>query len=94
MKRTSSEPTTSAAPTKKPSTLNNTDGFSADSIPPHNYHLGENNYAVVSDFGYIINVHIRKFRADENGRFFPTKNYVSFSPFVWETLSNDMHRLP
>ncbi|GBN37467.1 hypothetical protein AVEN_168325-1 [Araneus ventricosus] len=39
MKRTSSEPATSAATAKKPSTLNNIDGFTADSIPPHHYHL-------------------------------------------------------
>ncbi|GBO45689.1 hypothetical protein AVEN_263223-1 [Araneus ventricosus] len=37
---------------------------------------------------------MRKLRTDENGRIFPTKNGVSFSPSVWETLSNQMHRLP
>ncbi|GBN18830.1 hypothetical protein AVEN_111782-1 [Araneus ventricosus] len=94
MKRASSEPATSASPAKKPSTLNNIDGFTADSIPPHHYNLGESNYAVVSDFGDVINVHIRKFRTDENGRIFLTKNGVSFSPLVWETLSNDMHIFP
>ncbi|GBM46569.1 hypothetical protein AVEN_16321-1, partial [Araneus ventricosus] len=39
MKRPSSEPATSVAPAKKPSMLNNIDGFIADSIPPHHYHL-------------------------------------------------------
>ncbi|GBM32661.1 hypothetical protein AVEN_89654-1 [Araneus ventricosus] len=82
------------APAKKPSTLINTDGFTADSIPPHYYHLGEDNHAVVSDFRDAINVHIRKFRMDENGRIFPAKNGVSFSPFMFETLSNDMPKLP
>ncbi|GBM99801.1 hypothetical protein AVEN_62548-1 [Araneus ventricosus] len=76
MKRTSSEPATSVAPAKKPSTLNNIDGFIADSIPPHHYHLGEYNYVMVSDFEDVINVHIRKFRTDENGRIFPTKKMV------------------
>ncbi|GBN19275.1 hypothetical protein AVEN_254241-1 [Araneus ventricosus] len=74
MKRALAEPATSATPAKKPSTFNNTDGFTADSVPPHNYHLGEANYAVVSDFGDVINAHIRKFRTNENGRIFPTKN--------------------
>ncbi|GBL86961.1 hypothetical protein AVEN_27960-1 [Araneus ventricosus] len=94
MKRASSESASSADPAKKLSIFNNTDSLTADSIPPNHYHLGVDNYAVVSDFGDVINVHIRKFRTDENGKIFPTKNAVSFSPFVWETLSNDMHRLP
>ncbi|GBL91676.1 hypothetical protein AVEN_71329-1 [Araneus ventricosus] len=97
MKRTSSEPAISAAPAKKPSTLNNVDGFTADSIPPHHYHLREDSYAVVNDFGDVINEHIRKFRTDdgtEDGRIFLTKNGVCFLAFVWVTLSNDMHRLP
>ncbi|GBM32416.1 hypothetical protein AVEN_239806-1 [Araneus ventricosus] len=79
MKRTSSNPAASAAPAKEHPKLNNSDGFTADSIPPHH----ENNYAVGSDFGDVINVHFRKFRTDENGRIFSTKNCVSFSPFVW-----------
>ncbi|GBM48228.1 hypothetical protein AVEN_72495-1 [Araneus ventricosus] len=79
-----------AAPAKKPSTVSNTDGFTADSIPPHHFHIGEDNYAVVSDFGDVINVHIRKFRTDENGRIFPTKTGVSFSPYVWESLVTEM----
>ncbi|GBN11037.1 hypothetical protein AVEN_181257-1 [Araneus ventricosus] len=94
MKRAPSESASSAAPAKKPSIFNSTDSFTADSITPNHYYLGVDNYAVVSDFGDVINVHIRKFRMDENGKIFPTKNGVSFSPFVWETLSNDMHRLP
>ncbi|GBM92182.1 hypothetical protein AVEN_115631-1 [Araneus ventricosus] len=94
MKCASSESAFSAAPGKKPSIFNNTDGFTADSIPPNHYNLGMDNYAVISDFGDVINVQIRKFRTDENGRIFPTKNEISFSPFMWETLSNGMHRLP
>ncbi|GBN61772.1 hypothetical protein AVEN_223596-1, partial [Araneus ventricosus] len=74
MKRTSSESASSATPAKKPSIFNNTGGFTADSIPQHHYHLGEDDYAVVSDFGDVLNVHIRKFRTNENGRIFPTKN--------------------
>ncbi|GBM65889.1 hypothetical protein AVEN_23922-1 [Araneus ventricosus] len=69
-KRASSESASSATPAKKPSTLNNTGGFTADSIPQHHYHLGENNYAVVSDFEDVLNVHIRKFKTNENGRIF------------------------
>ncbi|GBM17384.1 hypothetical protein AVEN_13259-1 [Araneus ventricosus] len=53
MKRALPEPTTSAAPAKKSPTSNNTDGFTSDSIPSHHYHLGEDNYAVVSDFGNV-----------------------------------------
>ncbi|GBO08063.1 hypothetical protein AVEN_77187-1 [Araneus ventricosus] len=90
MKRASSESTSSAAPAKKPSTLYNTDGFTAHSIPPHHYHLGEDNYAVISDFGDALNVHIRKFKTNENGRIFPNKNDVSFSPYVWESLAFEM----
>ncbi|GBM92178.1 hypothetical protein AVEN_115629-1 [Araneus ventricosus] len=93
MKRASSESASSAAPAKKPSIFNNTDGFTAHSIPPNHYNLGMDNYDVISDFGDVINVQIRKFRT-ENGRIFPTKNGVSFSSFVFETLSNGIHRLP
>ncbi|GBN74238.1 hypothetical protein AVEN_85310-1 [Araneus ventricosus] len=78
MKRTSSESAFSATAAKNLSTFNNTGGFTADSIPQHHYHLGENNYAVVSDFGNVLNVHIRKFKTNENGRIFPTKNGVNF----------------
>ncbi|GBM92357.1 hypothetical protein AVEN_9197-1 [Araneus ventricosus] len=84
MKRASSESASSATPAKKPYTFSNTGGFTAD------YHLGENNYAVVSDFGDVLNVHIRKFKTNENGRIFPTKNGVSFSPCVWESLVTEM----
>ncbi|GBN04258.1 hypothetical protein AVEN_128506-1 [Araneus ventricosus] len=90
MKRASSASTSSATPTKKPSTFSNTGGFTADSIPQHHYHLGEDNYAVVSDFGDVLNVHIRKFKMNENGRIFPTKNGVSFSPYVWESIVTEM----
>ncbi|GBO08061.1 hypothetical protein AVEN_77185-1 [Araneus ventricosus] len=90
MKRASSESTSSAAPAKKPSTFNNTDGFTAHSIPPHHYHLGEDNYAMISDFEDALNVHIRKFKTNENGRIFPNKNDVSFSPYVWESLVIEM----
>ncbi|GBN86355.1 hypothetical protein AVEN_200630-1 [Araneus ventricosus] len=62
MKRASSESASSVTAAKKLSTFNNTGGFTADSIPQHHYHLGENNYAVVSDFGNVLNVHIRKFK--------------------------------
>ncbi|GBN87919.1 hypothetical protein AVEN_155586-1 [Araneus ventricosus] len=90
MKRASSESASSKTAPKKLSTFNNTDGFTVDSIPPHHYHLGENNYAVVSDFANVLNVHIRKFKTNENGRIFPTKNGVSFSPYVWESLVTEM----
>ncbi|GBN52807.1 hypothetical protein AVEN_221774-1 [Araneus ventricosus] len=90
MKRVSSESASSAAPAKKPSTFSNTGGFTADSIPQHHYHLGEDNYAVVSDFGDVLNAFIRKFRKKENGRIFPTKNGVSFSSYVWESLVTEM----
>ncbi|GBM80547.1 hypothetical protein AVEN_91658-1 [Araneus ventricosus] len=91
MKRASSESASSATLARKPSTFN-TGGFTADSIPQHHYHLGEDNYAVVSDFGDVLNVHIRKFRTNENGRIFPTKNGVSFSPYVWESLVTEMDK--
>ncbi|GBM79808.1 hypothetical protein AVEN_268111-1 [Araneus ventricosus] len=90
MKRASSESASSMTAQKKLSTFNNTCGFTVDSIPPHHYHLGENNYAVVSDFANVLNVHIRKFKTNENGRIFPTKNGVSFSPYVWESLVTEM----
>ncbi|GBN29705.1 hypothetical protein AVEN_51379-1 [Araneus ventricosus] len=90
MKRASSESASSATPAKKPSTFNNTGGFTADSIPQHHYHLGEDIYAMVSDFGDALNVHIRKFRTNENSRIFPTKNGDSFSPYVWESLVTEM----
>ncbi|GBN79665.1 hypothetical protein AVEN_181793-1 [Araneus ventricosus] len=90
MKRASSESASSATPAKKPSTFNNTGGFTADSIPQHHYHPGVNNFAVVSDFGNVLNVNIRKFKTNENGRISPTKNGVSFSPYVWESLVTEM----
>ncbi|GBN19250.1 hypothetical protein AVEN_65985-1 [Araneus ventricosus] len=90
MKRASSESASSATPAKKPLIFNNTGGFTADSITQHHYHLVENNFAVVSDFGDVLNVHIQKFKTNENGRIFPTKNGVSFSPYVWESLFTEM----
>ncbi|GBN01328.1 hypothetical protein AVEN_24146-1 [Araneus ventricosus] len=90
MKRALPEPATSAAPAKRPSALNNTESFTSDSILPHHYHIGEETYAVVSDFGDVLNVHIRKFRTDENGTILPTKDAVSFSPFVRESLVTEM----
>ncbi|GBM99069.1 hypothetical protein AVEN_268012-1, partial [Araneus ventricosus] len=74
MKRASSESGSSKTAPKKLSTFNNTGGFTVDSIPPHHYHLGENNYAVASDFANVLNVYIQKFKTNENGRIFPTKN--------------------
>ncbi|GBM96641.1 hypothetical protein AVEN_161781-1, partial [Araneus ventricosus] len=62
--------------------------------PQHHYHLGEDNYAVVSDFRDVINVHIRKYKMDDNGRILPTKKGISFSPFVWESMSKEIDRLP
>ncbi|GBN32337.1 hypothetical protein AVEN_130642-1, partial [Araneus ventricosus] len=67
MKRASSESASSTTSAKKPSTFNNTAGFTADSIPQHHYYLGENNYAVISDFEDVLNVYIRKFKTNENG---------------------------
>ncbi|KAF8794331.1 hypothetical protein HNY73_002322 [Argiope bruennichi] len=80
-------------PAKKVSTPSPNSSFTLDSIPPHHYHFGGDKCAVVSDFGNALNVHIRKFRTDDHGRIFPTKNGVSFSPFVWESLSKDIDRL-
>ncbi|GBL78535.1 hypothetical protein AVEN_225184-1, partial [Araneus ventricosus] len=59
MKRASSESASSATAAKKLSTFNNTGGFTADSIPQHHYHLGENNYAVVRDFGNVLTLSLR-----------------------------------
>ncbi|GBL82535.1 hypothetical protein AVEN_11851-1 [Araneus ventricosus] len=67
MKRASSESASSTTSAKKPSTFNNTGGFTADSIPQHHYYLGENNYAAISDFEDVLNVYIRKFKTNENG---------------------------
>ncbi|GBN70697.1 hypothetical protein AVEN_171550-1 [Araneus ventricosus] len=67
MKRASSESASSTTSAKKPSTFNNTGGFTADSIPQHHYYLGEDNYAVISDFEDVLNVYIRKFKTNENG---------------------------
>ncbi|GBO03555.1 hypothetical protein AVEN_152450-1 [Araneus ventricosus] len=78
MKRASSESASSETAAKKLSTFNNTGGFTADSIPQHHYHLGENNYAVVSDFGNVLNVHIRKFKTNENGRSSQPKTVLVF----------------
>ncbi|GBN52722.1 hypothetical protein AVEN_109112-1 [Araneus ventricosus] len=90
MKRASSQSTSSATPAKKISTSNGIDGFTTDSIPQHHYHLGEDNYAVVSDFRDVINVHIRKYKTDDNWRILLTKKGVNFSPFVWESLSKEI----
>ncbi|GBN34468.1 hypothetical protein AVEN_138037-1 [Araneus ventricosus] len=93
MKRALLEPATLAAPAKRSSALNNTDSFTSDYTPPHYYLLGEEIYGVVSDFGDVLNVHIRKFRRDENGEIFPTKNGVGFSPYAWESLITEMDNL-
>ncbi|GBL81618.1 hypothetical protein AVEN_93414-1 [Araneus ventricosus] len=94
MKRVLSEPATSAAPAKKPSTSDNTDGFTGDSIPLHHYQFGEDNYAVVSDFGDVINIHIRKFRMDENGRIFQPKRVSVFHPLPGRLCRTTYRDLP
>ncbi|GBM89584.1 hypothetical protein AVEN_258651-1 [Araneus ventricosus] len=71
MKRALPELSTSAGAAKRHSALNNTNSFISDSIPPHHYQIGVENYAVVSVFEDVLNVHIQKFRTDEKGRISP-----------------------
>lgn len=92
MKRSSSSNPT-MVPAKKSFIPAENYGFTPETIPPLHFHLGEDHYVVVSDFGACLNVHIRKYRTSENGRILPTRKGVSFSPFVWETLSRQCEML-
>lgn len=59
-------------------------------LPPNYFHLGDKNFAVVSCFKGVTRVHIRRYTTDENGDIKPTKDGVSISPEVWDSLVQRM----
>ncbi|GFT73710.1 hypothetical protein NPIL_580011, partial [Nephila pilipes] len=50
--------------------------FLDDAVPPHHFHLGEDNYAAVTYFATAVQVHLRQYKRNENNRLFPTKSGV------------------
>lgn len=62
-----------------------------DSLPREFFHLGGDVFAVVSCYIGITRVHIRRYRTNDCGELFPTKQGVSISPAVWETLSDRLN---
>lgn len=59
-------------------------------VPDHFFHLGGENYVVVSDFSDVIKVHIRKYWLNEYGRLIPTKTGITLSPLSWQGFANKM----
>lgn len=65
--------------------------FLPDNIPENHYHLGQNNYAVVSDFADVVRIHLRRYEYDFSGRLKATKRGVSLSPAVWQGFASTLN---
>ncbi|GFS46778.1 PC4 domain-containing protein [Trichonephila inaurata madagascariensis] len=38
--------------------------FKPDAVPENHFYLGSQNYAVVSDFAYVVRIHLRRYKLD------------------------------
>ncbi|GFY70012.1 PC4 domain-containing protein [Trichonephila inaurata madagascariensis] len=47
--------------------------FKPNAIPENHFHLGGHNYAVVSDFAYVVRIHLHRYKLDATGSLLPTK---------------------
>lgn len=61
--------------------------------PPHHFHLGGENFVVVSDFTNTLRVHIRKFWRNNYDQLVPTTMGVTLSSVQWQTLADDFESL-
>ncbi|GFY71936.1 PC4 domain-containing protein [Trichonephila inaurata madagascariensis] len=57
--------------------------FKPDAVPENHFHLGGHNYAVVSDFAYVVRIHLRRYKLDATGSLLPTKDGITETPSVW-----------
>lgn len=64
--------------------------FLPDNVPQNVYHLGGNNYVVVSDFADVVRIHIRLYKPDSSGRLNPTRKGITLSPTVWQAFCTDL----
>ena len=62
-------------------------------VPDHFFHLGGENYVVISDFCDVIRVHVRKFWINQYGRLMPTKTGITLSAVLWQSFANKMDYL-
>ncbi|GFY61362.1 PC4 domain-containing protein [Trichonephila inaurata madagascariensis] len=60
--------------------------FKPDAVPENHFHLGGHNYAVVSDFAFVVRIHLRRYKLDATGFLLPTKDGITVSPSVWLAL--------
>lgn len=91
MKRSSnSNPNTSVKKVKFSEDTMEESSFMPDDVPQNVYHLGRNNYVVVSDFSDVVRIHIRLYKPDLSGRLHPTKKGVSLSTRVWQAFCAEL----
>ncbi|GFY48466.1 PC4 domain-containing protein, partial [Trichonephila inaurata madagascariensis] len=57
-----------------------------DAVPENHFHLGGHKYAVVSDFAYVVRIHLRRYKLDATGSLLPTKDGITVTPSVWLAL--------
>lgn len=67
----------------------NSDGiriYTLETLPPWMFHIGDLTIASVSCFSGTTRIHIRKYVPDDFAGLHPTKEGISVSPEVWESL--------
>lgn len=61
-------------------------------LSPHHFNLGGENLVKVSDY-CGLSIHIRKFWKNAGGFYVPTKKGVTLTPFLWQSLANNMNSM-
>ncbi|GFS37006.1 PC4 domain-containing protein [Trichonephila inaurata madagascariensis] len=59
--------------------------FKPDAVPENHFHHFHN-YAVVSDFAYVVRIHLRRYKLDATGLLLPTKDGITVTPSIWLAL--------
>ncbi|GFT51048.1 PC4 domain-containing protein [Trichonephila clavipes] len=64
--------------------------FKPDAVPENHFYLGSHNYAVVSDFADVPQIHLRRYKLDATGSLLPTKDGITVIPSVWLALVREL----
>ncbi|XP_035233446.1 uncharacterized protein LOC118205254 [Stegodyphus dumicola] len=65
--------------------------LTVDALPPNMFHLGDQNFVIVSCFLGPTRVHIRRYGTNDQGFLYPTKDGVSLCPLVWKELCTHLN---
>lgn len=68
--------------------------FFQDGVPKNHHSLGNDTFVVISDYAAVARIHIKKYHRGEDGRLLPTKSGITLSPFLWESLSEELRKYP